>query len=498
MKPENLLGVVIYLNVSLLIVFVNSSNSKKVPALQIKQPLTCQYKDFFYSYFSCDKFAKRSIYDDGKAHNINKCAPFQLVNSSSPAVFLLYDVNSVEGFNLRRDVYIRMAVFLKSLRHRRHYENSFLVLPPFYQLYHWNLASTFRYRSKNDINDDDILFWNHFFDLESMKRYTAVIDIWEYFEILRDCFGYKSNEIISINNAFRLKHFESMFLSGRFEEKFDIQRNCDQHFFVNGGAQFLSLYNNFTVRNGQCVEFQGSAGLLYDLFEKFPKRSDAKIHSIAIFNSETVLHDHWGGSEYWRARRSMRFNSYLVQVANEFRNDIFNSTDEFDGTERPFDWQNEREHRNAKGGKYICGHLRRADFVQGREETTPSLRSAATQILVKLKELQIKNMFVSSDCTGQEFRSFKSYLSRYSVHRFTPSSAEERRRLKPGGIAIVDQAICSNARYFIGSYESTFTYRIYEEREIMGFPQETTFNTFCKTPYETDKCARNSHWPIVY
>lgn len=107
---------------------------------------------------------------------------------------------------------------------------------------------------------------------------------------------------------------------------------------------------------------------------------------------------------------------------------------------------NLQEHRGAKGGNYICAHLRRADFVHGREETTPTLRSAATQILVKLKELHLKNVFVASDCTGQEFRSFKSYLSRYSVHRFTPSSADERNRLKPGGIAIVDQIICSHAK----------------------------------------------------
>lgn len=261
-------GVVIYLNVSLLVVLVNS---KKVPAIQIKQPLTCQYKDFFYSYFSCDKFAKRSIYDEFGVKNVNKCAPFQLINSSSPALFLLYDVNAVEGFNLRRDVYIRMAVFLKSLRRRQRYKNSFLVLPPFYQLYHWNLVSNYRYRT-SDIDDDDIFFWNHFFDLDSMKRYTAVLDMWEYFEILQNCFGFKSNEAIKIDHTFRLKHFESMFLTGRFEEKFDIQTNCDENFFRLGGAQFPSLYGNFSIRNGMCVEFQGSAGLLYDLFERFPKR----------------------------------------------------------------------------------------------------------------------------------------------------------------------------------------------------------------------------------
>lgn len=105
-----------------------------------------------------------------------------------------------------------------------------------------------------------------------------------------------------------------------------------------------------------------------------------------------------------------------------------------------------QEHRNAKGGNYLCAHLRRADFVQGREETTPSLRSAATQMLVKLKELHLKNVFVSSDCTGQEFRNFKSFLSRYRVTKFAPSSIEEREQLKPGGIAIIDQIICSHAR----------------------------------------------------
>lgn len=94
----------------------------------------------------------------------------------------------------------------------------------------------------------------------------------------------------------------------------------------------------------------------------------------------------------------------------------------------------------------MCAHLRRADFVHGREETTPTLRSAATQILHKLKELQLKTVFVSSDCTGQEYRSFKSYLSRFRVVKFQPSSSEEREQLKPGGIAVVDQIICSHAR----------------------------------------------------
>lgn len=34
-------------------------------------------------------------------------------------------------------------------------------------------------------------------------------------------------------------------------------------------------------------------------------------------------------------------------------------------------------------------------------------------------------------------------------------------------------------RYFLGSIESTFTFRIQEEREILGFPVERTFSILC-------------------
>lgn len=66
-----------------------------------------------------------------------------------------------------------------------------------------------------------------------------------------------------------------------------------------------------------------------------------KVTSIAFLNAETVLHDYWGGPEYWMIRRSMRFNSFLVEVANNFRREVLNSTDAYDATERPKDWRHE-------------------------------------------------------------------------------------------------------------------------------------------------------------
>ena len=51
--------------------------------------------------------------------------------------YLLYDVNPGEGFNLRRDVYMRVANMMKLLREK---QNWILVVPPWRKLYHWRSA----------------------------------------------------------------------------------------------------------------------------------------------------------------------------------------------------------------------------------------------------------------------------------------------------------------------------------------------------------------------
>jgi len=48
--------------------------------------------------------------------------------------YILYDVNPSEGFNLRRDVYVRIAVFLKGLAKKDKEFRWHLVLPPWGKL----------------------------------------------------------------------------------------------------------------------------------------------------------------------------------------------------------------------------------------------------------------------------------------------------------------------------------------------------------------------------
>lgn len=80
-----------------------------------------------------------------------------------PTRYLLYDVNPPEGFNLRRDVYIRMASLLKTLLKT---EEWVLVLPPWGRLYHWQSPDIPQVR----------IPWADFFDLPSLNRNIPVIE----------------------------------------------------------------------------------------------------------------------------------------------------------------------------------------------------------------------------------------------------------------------------------------------------------------------------------
>lgn len=81
------------------------------------------------------------------------------------------------------------------------------------------------------------------------------------------------------------------------------------------------------------------------------------------------------------------------------------------------------------------------------------------------------------------------------IIRYKPSE-QELDALKDGGWAIVEQLICANARYFIGTPESTYSLRIQEEREILGFDTNTTFNGFCNE--KPNDICKTSQWLIVF
>ena len=73
--------------------------------------------------------------------------------------------------------------------------------------------------------------------------------------------------------------------------------------------------------------------------------------------------------------------------------------------------------------------------------------------------------------------------------------------IAPGGIDIValnwiPSIALPFPRYFIGTSVSTFSFRIHEEREILGFDPKTTYNRFCGDSEK--ECEQPTHWKIVY
>lgn len=393
--------------------------------------------------------------------------------------YILYDVNPSEGFNLRRDVYIRIAVFLKKLIERDKEFQWQLVLPPWGNLYHW--------RNKN-AKSQEYLSWGNFFDIVSLQSYIPVIEMYEFVK------EYSTNsKDMQLDCIYVLRNDEEMYKTGLFEDKNE-EVACTEplRYYKLQDQAYIGRfwgYRNITALDVKCLKFHGMASDLYQNLKPTQYRS------VMFDHTEIALHDEYGSKEYWKARRSMRYNSDLYDIAKDYRKTFLNSTDEDDNTERPADWTKEKSRRNANGGPYLAVHLRRRDFILGHRESVPTLKSTALQLKEKINLLGLDVLFVATDAEQHEFEELKSYLSQFKVLKFVPSDYVLN-KFKDGGVAIIDQIICSYARYFIGTDGSTFTFRIQEDREIIGFPTKTTFNRLCK--YEYEKCTITDQWRIVW
>ncbi|XP_020709832.2 GDP-fucose protein O-fucosyltransferase 2 isoform X2 [Athalia rosae] len=371
---------------------------------------------------------------------------------------------------------MRVAIFVKNLSVKDKRYDWHLVLPPWGNLYHWR---------STDVGSQSRIPWSRFFDVSSLQKYVPAVELHDF---LQEYPG-----VARIDRVYILQNDEDMFRTGKFEDKnqlIDCNLNQTPYFPTSSNSytgRFWGHSSNITAADVKCLIFHGT---MSDLKQNlYPD-----IYSSVMFDHmEIPLHDSYGSKEYWDARRSMRYSHTLYEIANEYRQTYLDSNDLADHTEQPPDWRKERE-RQALGGPYLCVHLRRRDFVTARRNTVPTIKGAASQLNEKMKALNLSVIFVATDAEDYEYNELKSYLDKYTVLKYSPSR-NVRTLYKDGGIAIIDQIICSKARYFIGTHESTFTFRIQEDREIMGFPSETTFNRLCG---KKGKCNSGGSWKIVW
>ena len=406
---------------------------------------------------------------------------FQAGDNPAPTVgvakdvrYLLYDVNPGEGFNLRRDVYMRVANLVKLLN-----EDSpwVLVLPPWGRLYHW--------QSQN-IESQVKIPWKTFFDIPSLRSHIPVIEFETYLELMGKP---------EIEEVYYLQRFAEGWT--KWEEKLEVRKCIDSNRYRKDDEGvwhgWFYGYEEVYAKKVVCLSCQSSI----TSFKPFLLKNTSAT-SVFLDRAESLIHgmlSEWS-TEFWTARRSMVFSKELRDIGDKFRQDVLDSNDGNDKTVLE-NWKNmKRNHGDAKGGPYLALHLRRKDYLYGHKKEVPSLKNAAKQVKKYLKKYKVKKLFVATDAPQSEFETFREQFKKTEVYHYTPTQ-EIHETYKDGGVAIIDQWICSHAKAFVGTYVSTFTFRINEEREILGFDPETTFNRLCGDE-EDEKCEQPTKWTVVY
>ncbi|CAJ0579041.1 unnamed protein product, partial [Mesorhabditis spiculigera] len=382
--------------------------------------------------------------------------------------FLIYEVNPGEGFNLRRDVHSRITNTVRILREKG--EDFVLVLPPWGGLYHWGDRAV-------------KVPWSTFFDLKAMTRFVPVLEFDEFIKV-------HGSDILPL--VVYLQHYKEGW-GEHYEMKWD-KREC-----LEDGRRLYRMdpeakkwrgwffsYPDIYADKFECVSFQGDSTILANMILKDYKNEKV----IFLDRGETILHHDFGGVNYWKARRCMRYAPHLMLIAAEYRKEYLDSEDEKDGTVLPEKWEDEKQ-GEATGGPYICLHWRRKDFVKAHGNELPSIKGTAKIVKKLLKQENLTKIFLSTDAPIEDIFRLKEYVGdKGEIFTF------EDDQLSDGEIAIIHQIICSRARYFTGSHVSTFSFRIQEDREILKFPFQTTFNRMC--PDGKKDCEQPTHWEIKY
>lgn len=63
-----------------------------------------------------------------------------------------------------------------------------------------------------------------------------------------------------------------------------------------------------------------------------------------------------------------------------------------------------------------------------------------------MKEIGVKTVFIATDAPIEEYEELKSYIGKdFKVTKYIPDKTTHQ-KYKDGGMAIIDQIICSHAR----------------------------------------------------
>jgi len=425
-------------------------------------------------------------------------------NDNHPKKYILYDTNPGEGFNLRRDVYMRIACLVKSLNNDKINNNPkheyVLVLPPWGRIgYHWGMA-------ENKIK------WSEFFNLEAIRQDLQVIEFEDFLDVTN-----------MIDHVWYLQAYKEGWDGKNWQEKLDIRECLENPTYtsikdpktnqISYKSYFFGYQNSISAKNFVCMSVQGHASILKEHIFKFMREKGSE--SILIDRAESVLHDKFGQYEFWRSRRSMQFSKKLYDLAVGFQLESGLLSGE-GGNENEIETKNEisvpylgilwaahkKKPKTIKGHNFLAAHIRRRDFLRmSKHRNIPSISSACQQLLKIAKSKKLNKIFIATDGDENEIKEIKEKCASkpddIKIFMFQPNQKFiNDNHLHKGSIAIIDQIICSHAAYFIGTEESTFSFRIHDERTINGFADSTTFNHFCGDGKK--ECGKPTNWEVIY
>ncbi|CAF3926461.1 unnamed protein product [Rotaria magnacalcarata] len=244
------------------------------------------------TFFGFPLLSAYSLIADNNNNNNNnnqQCTKDSCSSITSSTYYVLYDVNHGEGFNLRRDVYIRMANLIHTLRERKSADSNWiLVLPPWGPLYHWFSHNLPRTQLK----------WSNFFDIKSLSRFIPVIEFEDFLQLFTSSSSSSSSTSqITIPYVYTLQHFSEGW-GENFEEKLEIRKCNEEPMYEKRNDNyyygwFFGYDDRIRARQFQCLSAQGFVTVLVDFLIQNITWSDDRNKEQVVKNGGKAIVDQW-------------------------------------------------------------------------------------------------------------------------------------------------------------------------------------------------------------
>jgi peptide-O-fucosyltransferase len=412
------------------------------------------------------------ISDSGSDGATSCSSPFSLPKSKK---YLLYKIQSGEGFNLQRNVAMRVAHMMMGLEEAHKYT---LVLPPFTNAIHWSDRSTHTFGA--------------FFDLEILREAVDVIELE----------GFLSDRVQRMPGAPSVDTVVHLSINDDLKapEVVAWQPECTPEAVTSENSGWPDeLRVRVAETESPMAPYEGSM-----LGHVFPFRNlvclkvrfdmhgkDLASTLSAIFeDSSSVLIDNaarisWGIGEgerhtgHYRLLASMRFKPHVHHAALDFM-----------------------ETRNFSHD-FVAVHMRRNDFLQVRPDV-PTPAEVGVQVAVVVRNMLLKrdpgqspispppnvSVFVATDAVDLlgDITQLRDSLNA-SLKRWTGAAiradvvffTDQDNAFEDGDLALIDQIICASATDFVGSNSSYFTKTVSEERLLLGKAIPSSYSVLCAT-----------------